>query len=124
MPTDIEPQALTAATAEPVPVQLTRMEGNLKLILFQVTDVSRRTGHLEDKVSNLELETQRLRLDAESSQRTVVATATALREAKEAAEATARAEAAKSDQSWSPALRLSVVAGSIASMGGLIVLFR
>lgn len=93
-----------------VDVQLTRIEGTLKLILFQVTDHGQRLGQVENDISVLKLTTQRLDLDAISSARTVTATALALKDAKEAQEASSRAESAKEAQTWSPWTKMFAVA--------------
>lgn len=112
--------------AESMPVQLTRMEGNLKLILFQVTDNSRRTSKLETDVSNLKSLTQSLREGAVASTEKAEALALALKEAKEAVEATAlsesnkaqavaREEATKAALGWSPITRVfAIAAGALA----------
>ena len=54
-----------------IPVQLTRMEGDLKLILFQVTDVSRRVGTLEGEMTLQRSATQQLQSDARAAERAV-----------------------------------------------------
>ena len=89
------PAARPEEAGDTIPVQLTRMEGDLKLILFQVTDVSRRTGTLETKVSTLQSETQALAAAAKASTEKAEALALALKEAKEAVEATALQESNK-----------------------------
>lgn len=103
--------------AEPVPVQLTRMEGMLQLIAYKVDSLVVTVARHGEQIAALLLTTQRLEQDAESSKATVIATAKALREAKEAQEATARAESAKDDQSWTPITRMFAV---LAAAGGLV----
>jgi len=45
-----QPQAI-----EPVPVQLTRMEGVLNLVHYQVGDLGARMKHVEQRVTSVEL---------------------------------------------------------------------
>lgn len=40
---------------EPMPVQLTRIEGTVNLIAYQVGDLAARMGHLEGRVGAVEL---------------------------------------------------------------------
>ena len=127
------PAARPEEAGDTIPVQLTRMEGDLKLILFQVTDVSRRTGTLETKVSTLQSETQALAAAAKASTEKAEALALALKEAKEAVEATAlqesnKAAAAARDKTdkdalgWSPVTRVFAVFAALAGVLSIYLL--
>jgi len=99
-------------------VQLTRMEGVLNIINFQLTELVRRVDTHESRLGVIELRVQRLGDAAEADKITVAQTARALKDAKEATEAAARAEVQKSDQAWSPMNRLltavSILSGLVA----------
>lgn len=88
------------------PVQLTRMEGVLTLINFQLGELVGRVHSHESRLGVIELSVQRLGDAAVADKLTVEQTARALKDAKEATEATARAELQKSDSAWSPVTRL------------------
>jgi hypothetical protein len=47
-------------TTEPVPVQLTRMEGTINLIAYQVGDLGTRMDRVERRVSSVELVQERV----------------------------------------------------------------
>ena len=79
------------------------------LLAQRVNDHGPRIDRNEDAIAVLTLKVQRLGDEAASRDQTVVATAKALREAKEAQDATSRAETAKSEQTWSPLTRLFAV---------------
>src|SRR5687767_11482327 len=91
---------------EATPVQLTRMEGLLNLINFQLTELVRRVDTHESRIGVVELKVQRLGDAAEADKITVAQTAAALKDAKEATEAQARVEVQKSEAAWSPMNRL------------------
>jgi hypothetical protein len=115
-----EPLEVFGHIAETTPVQLTRMEGLLGLISYKVDSLVTTVGRHETQISGLTLSVQRLGDEATSSQATVVATAKALREAKEAQEATSRAEVAKADQTWTPMARLFAFTTAAAAIIGTV----
>jgi len=71
---------------ESMHVQLTRMEGVLNLVLERTGNLDARMDKVEARTSSLEAATQRLDLESEARDRTAVALALALKEAKEAVE--------------------------------------
>ena len=85
-----------------MPVQLTRIEGDIKLILFQVTDVSTRMGHAEANIDVLQAGQQKLFSDAAGREATEAAKQQVLKDAKEEQEN-------KSNQAWSPFARIILV---------------
>lgn len=46
---------MTEGNAEPVPVQLTRMEGTINLIAYQVGDLASRMDRIERRVNDVEI---------------------------------------------------------------------
>lgn len=98
-----------ATPPDSTPVQLTRMEGTLNLINHQLGELVARVALHESRIGVIELSVQRLGDAAVANERTVEQTAKALKDAKEATEATARAEMQKSEQSWSPVSRTLAV---------------
>lgn len=107
---------------ESVLVQLTQMAGDIKLILFQNTNITSRVDSHELRLSELTTLTQRLDLDADARDRTAVALALALKEAKETAEAAGRAELTKSETRWSPIMKMSAVVTVI--VGAVAIYYR
>jgi nitrogenase subunit NifH len=103
-------------TGESTPVQLTRMEGILKLVNYKTDNLVTSVAEHAKSISVLKLDVARLAQEAEADKKTVVQTAQALKDAKEAAEATARIEAQKAERTWTPMTRLfaAVAAGSAA----------
>ena len=117
---------------EPTAVQLTRIEGTLNLVAFQIKDVAARVDRHESEIGALKSQTQSLREGADASEGKAVALALALKDAKETQEATSRAESAKaaaasreeaarSALGWSPITRLFAVAAGIL---GAILIFQ
>jgi hypothetical protein len=104
---------------EPSSVQLTRMEGVLNLINHQLGELVRRVNNQEERLGTVELKVQRLADAAIADKLTVKQTADALRDAKEATEAQARAEALKADQTWTPITRVFAVATTISTVLGV-----
>lgn len=101
---------------EATPVQLTRMEGTLNLITHQLGEMVRRVDRHEERIGVIELSVQRLGDNAIANEKTVEQTARALKDAKEATEATARAEVAKQDMTWTPMTRLFAIAAAFTSI--------
>jgi len=99
------------------------MEGVLNLIGYKVTDLVVRVDRHERELGELKLSTQQLAADAIARDATVVATAKALREAKEAQEATVRAEVAKSDSAWSPYTKLFAVIAALGVVWAIVSSF-
>jgi hypothetical protein len=102
--------------AEPVPVQLTRMEGILNLIAFRTDQVVARVDRLESVSDGLTLKTQRLADDALASRETALSLAKALKEADEA-------RRDKSEQTWSPITRVFAVIAAIATVASVVAAF-
>lgn len=98
------------------PVQLTRMEGVLNLINHQLSELIRRVDSHEKRIGVIELSVQRLGDAAVADKLTVDQTARALKDAKEATEATARAELQKSETAFSPVARLATAAAILSSL--------
>lgn len=114
MPTIPEPPQ--SRIKEPLPVQLTRMEGVLNLIAERGVNTDRRVdGHASEigamkvSISGLQSETQTLREGADADKKTAVALALALKEADET-------RRTKSEQSWSPITRLFAVLTAVAGL--------
>ena len=121
MPTT--PAASSSRTGEPTPVQLTRMEGVLNLVLERVVNVNSRVDKHEreitenrDDINMLKSLTQTLQEGADADKKTAVALALALKEADET-------RRTKSEQSWSPVTRLFAVLTTIATLLGVYFYF-
>lgn len=110
--------------ADTTPIQLTRMEGVLNLINHQLSELIRRVDGHESRISVIELSVQRLGDAAVANERTVEQTAKALKDAKEATEATARAEMQKSESAWNPVARFGVAFGTVGGLVGLYFAIR
>lgn len=99
--------------------QLTRIEGTVNLLRQMLESVIPVVERHTVEISALQLNTQKLDLEAKARDEKAVALAVALKEAKETAEATASAEAAKEvardGKSWSPIQRLVLVAGTVST---------
>jgi hypothetical protein len=119
-PTGPTPEVVPDST----PVQLTRMEGVLNLINHQLNEIIRRVDSHETRIGGLELNVQRLGDAAVADKLTVEQTARALKDAKEATEATARAELQKSDQAWSPLNRLLTAASILSALAAFYFALR
>ena len=122
MPNPTEPRVV-----ENTPVQLARMEGVLNLVADRVSGLMTRVDRHEASLGELKSRTQRLEDGAKASTEKAEALALALKEAKDAVEATAaqeanKAQAAARDKTdrdalgWSPITRLFAIAAA-----GLIV---
>lgn len=117
---------------ETTAVQLTRIEGVANLIAERVSDLRGRVdghdtrfGHIDEKVDRHDSRIQSLEEGAAAGEKTAVALALALKEAKETADATARNELEKenrkADTAWSPIQRLVLFA---AGAMGLFQLYQ
>ena len=113
-----------SGSPESTPVQLTRIEGVLNLIHFQLGGIITDVASLDNRVGKLELSVQRLGDAADANEKTVEQTAKALKDAKEATEATARAERQKDETSWTPLSRLATAAGVVGVLVGLYSTLR
>ena len=122
MPNPTEPRVI-----ETTPVQLARMEGVLNLVADRVSGLITRVDRHEGELSTLKSLTQSLKEGAIADREKAEALALALKEAKEAVEATAlqesnKAQAAQREKTdrdalgWSPITRLFAIAAA-----GLIV---
>jgi len=109
--------------SEMVAVTLARMEGTLNNVNDRLGGVIVRVDRHETVLGELQLSVQRLDLNATSSAATVIATASALKDAKEAQEATSRAEVAKTEQAWSPITRLFAVLAAIGTVASGVLSF-
>ena len=107
--------------AEPMPVQLTRMEGVLNQVADRVSDLRGRVDSHETWIGELKSLTQTLKEGAVADREKAEALALALKEAKEAVESTAlqesnkaaaaeRENASRAALGWSPVTRVFAVA--------------
>ena len=111
--------------AESMPVQLTRMEGILNRVADRVSDLRVRVGQHDTDIGNLKSLTQSLKEGAIASTEKAEALALALKEAKEAVEATALQESNKAATAarektdrdalgWSPVTKVFAAATALA----------
>ena len=117
-----------ASIAEGNSVQLTRIEGTVNLIAYQMSEVRGRVDSHEVQIAGLKATTQSLKEGAEASKEKAIALALALKDAKDQAEATSRAEAAKEtarnalvDRVWLTPTRLLGFFGGFVALGSLLV---
>lgn len=115
---------------ESTPVQLTRMEGILNLVLERTSLLAIRVDRSEERLTLVEATTQRLDIEAVARDKTALALAAGIKDAKDTADATTAGEAQKEatkialkDQAFSPAIKLAALFGSVATVGGLILAF-
>jgi hypothetical protein len=118
MSEQIEPSQIIRVE-EPTPVQLTRMEGVLNLVLERVVNVNGRVDKHEreitenrDDIAQLKSLTQTLKEGADADKKTAVALALALKEADET-------RRTKSESTWSPITRLFAILTGIATIVGI-----
>ncbi len=111
---------MTVPAAEPTAVVLARMEGKLDGIDYKVGDLLSRVSRNETDISTLQSLTQQLKSDAIAKDLTVIATAKALSEAKEAADAAERSRLAQSEHAWSPLMRTSATVVALSTIAGTI----
>ena len=102
---------------EAIPVQLTRMEGVLNLVLERTTTLALRMERVEERAAELESATQRLELDAAARDKTAVALALALKDA----EAERRT---KTETAWSPFAKVITVIIAAAAILSVILVYR
>lgn len=114
---------MTETPIDTVPVLLARIEGTLGNVLEKVSSLIVRVDRTEMHMGQIQLDVQRLDLEAKASAATVTATAKALREAKEAQDATSRAETVKADRAWSPVTKVFAFTAFLATAFGIISLF-
>jgi hypothetical protein len=118
MPNPTEPLVV-----ETTPVQLARMEGVLNLVADRVSGLITRVDRHEGEIGTLKSLTQSLKEGAKASTEKAEALALALKEAKEAVEATALSEsnkaqaaaresAARAALGWSPITKLFAIAAA------------
>ena len=77
---------------------------------------------LATEMSGVKLAVQRLGDEARSAASTVLATAAALKDEREATAAALRATTERADQRWTPTMRLAALAGSLATAIGAVYL--
>lgn len=109
---------LRLRAAESEAVTLARMEGKFDNLTEKVGGIVGTVAELRRVQDKHTLDIAQLRSDAIAKDLTVIATAKALSEAKEAADATSRAEITKSERAWSPLAKLMAV---IASLTGIVI---
>lgn len=102
--------------AESLLVMLTEMKGDLKLVLQRMDDIVPRVERHDIAITSLLLSVQGLSDGMVARDRTAIEKAQALKDAKDAQEATGRAEAARADTSWSPASKLIASIGSAVAV--------
>ena len=120
------PPELRSDESMPLQLQLAHIAGDVKLILFQVGDISQRVDRHEGRLSGLESRTQSLQEGAKASTEKAEALALALKEAKEAVEATAlqesnKAQAAAREKSDRDALGWSPITKLFAVLAGVLI---
>jgi hypothetical protein len=114
---------------ESVPVQLANIAGDIKLVLYRVGDVAIRVDRHETEINTLKSQTQSLKEGAVASTEKAEALALALKEAKEAVEATAlqesnKAQAAERERAGKEALGWSPITKLFAVIAGALVLVQ
>ena len=129
------PIAIDPPTAENTPVQLARMEGVLNLVADRVSGLNTRVDRHESDIGNLKSRTQRLEDGAKASTEKAEALALALKEAKDAVDATslqesqkaATAAREKSDKDalgWSPVTKVFAVGAALAVIANVYQALR
>lgn len=98
-----------ANSHEPTPVQLTRMEGILTLIMHKVDTLVPRVDRHEQEIGHLSLTVQSLSDGAKASAATQAVTAQALRDARES-------QRLQSERTWTPIQRVIALAVGIATV--------
>lgn len=121
MPNPTEPRVI-----EDTPVQLARMEGVLNLVADRVSGVITRVDRHEENIAGLMSRTQRLEDGAKASTEKAEALALALKEAKDAVDATASQESQKAataarEKSDKDALGWSPITKLFAILAGLLI---
>lgn len=109
------------ARSESAAVQLARLRGALDLVARLVEDLAPRVSTHDEAIHSLNLAAQRLDGEAVSREKTVLATAIALKDAKDAQDAALRSENAKSDQSWTPMTRLFAGVSAVSTLSMVAV---
>jgi hypothetical protein len=104
-------------------ILLTEINGTMKLVHYKVDDLVIRVDRHEREIGELRMEAQRLATDAEAREATVIATAKALREAKEAQDAAQRVDAEKSERAWSPLSKVLMVVTIFATLISIYSVF-
>lgn len=101
-----DPPATT--TAESTAVQLTRIEGVLRLVAYQGETVGKTVERHGEIIGTLQSTTQRLSEQAEGAKATAVALALALKEADET-------RRTRTETAWTPVTRLAAVIAGVAA---------
>ena len=114
-----------AQPTDSVGIQLTRMEGKLDRVGDRVSDLRHRVDAHDVEIGGLKSLTQSLSEGATAAEKTAIALAVALRDAKETAETASRSEVAKTAAAsqeaaaraalgWSPVTRVFAVIALVA----------
>lgn len=101
-------------------VTLTRMEGKLDNVVEKVGDLRSEVGQHRLQIGSLQSKTQQLESDMQGAEEARTLAAAAVKAADEARVAAAKAQVDNSTQRWSPAVRVSVVFGTV--FAGITVL--
>lgn len=99
-------------------VTLARLEGKFDRIGDRVMELMPVVAEHTRDIHELKMATASLASEALARDRTVLATAAALKDAKDAAEGIARAEAAKKDEAWSPVAKGAVGLSALVALSG------
>lgn len=102
---------------EPTPVQLTRMEGVLNLILFRMDDVVTRVIHLEGKVTQHDSDISTIK--AEAAARLVTANTVA-----ETLKDKSTEDLASSNRKWTPLTRVVGIASLVLYLTTIYFMFK
>ena len=108
------PAQSTPRPAETTAVQLTRVEGSINLILFQMDQLTETVKQHTAEISALQMFTQRLADEATASHETALSLAKALKDADEA-------RRSQSEQTWTPFQRIITVMVALAAVAGFVI---
>lgn len=102
---------------EPTPVQLTRMEGVLNLILFRMDDVVTRVIHLEGKVTQHDSDISTIKADAAARLVTASTVAKTLKDKD-------TQDLENNNRKWTPLTRMVAIASLILYVTTVYFLFK
>ena len=106
--------------AESMAITLTRMEGKLDGVVEKVSDLRAEVTQHRGEIRSLQSTTQQLESDMKGAEEARGLAALAVKNADEARVAAAKAQVDNTTNKWSPALRMSVIFGTV--FAGLAVL--
>jgi ABC-type transporter Mla subunit MlaD len=101
---------------ESTAVSLARMEGKFDGLALRLADVLPVVAQHTAQIASLILGHQSLKDEAAARDKTVIATAQALKDAKDTAEGMDRTARAEADNSWSPVQRMGLIATAVGSI--------